>query len=98
MEERNLPPLNEEAQPELEKQARTEPEKQAEEVRLRFNPILAYRITSQAESFFTVLMKKRMDINEMANVIGHMGKMLVVYAEQLDGAVKAAKEGSSGPN
>lgn len=69
-----------------------------EEVRLRFNPIPAHILTSQAESFFTVLMKKRLDVNEMANVIGHMGKMLLAYAERIDGAVRTAREGSNGPN
>lgn len=37
----------------------------------------------QAETFFKVLLSKRYDVNQMADILGHMGKMLVGHAESM---------------
>lgn len=39
---------------------------------------------AQAEKFFKVLVSKRYDVAQMADILGHMGKMLVGLAESLD--------------
>lgn len=39
---------------------------------------------AQAESFFKVMVKKGYDVPEMADVMSHMGKMLVGWAEDSD--------------
>ena len=38
----------------------------------------------QAQTFFKVLLKKGHDVSQIANVLSHMGQMLVLYAEDLD--------------
>jgi hypothetical protein len=39
---------------------------------------------TQAESFFRVMASKHLTIDQMADIMGHMGKMLVAYAEDID--------------
>ena len=36
----------------------------------------------QAQSFFKVLVKKGYSVEEMADILSHMGKMFVGYCEQ----------------
>ncbi len=44
----------------------------------------------QAQSFFKVLVRKKMSVPDMANVMQHMGAMLVEYA---DTQLTEAREG-----
>lgn len=45
----------------------------------------------QAESFYRVMCEKNFNVSEIADVLNHMGKMLVAHAEEIDKAnAKAA--------
>jgi len=47
---------------------------------------------AQAESFFKVLVSKRYDVSQMANVMYLMGAMLVKHAEEANGHLTEANE------
>lgn len=64
-----------------------------EEIHMQYNPNLTHKINGQAESFFTVLLKKKLDISEMANVIAQMAKLLHNLTERVNASV-AANEGA----
>ena len=71
-----------------------QPAPAVEEVHMRFNPITRATYKIQAESFFRVLLKKKLDINEMANVIAQMVKMLHGLSERVNAAKAGANEGA----